>query len=255
MPYFPPSAAGSITNYQTDAFSGTGAQTIFTLAGSPGSVNNTFVNVNGVSQLRSSYTVVGTTLTFSQAPPTGTSNIDVSYGTAATIGTPGAGTVTANELASLSVSTAKIQALAVTKDKLAALGQQLSASSGTFTLASSSTLTDVTNLTVTITTTGRPVVLLLISDSTVNTSFIQAVNGTVNPRASIQFIRASTTISDQGLTNGFIGATSLITVPPSSFQHIDIISAGTYTYKIAVKGLSTTDTTNVYYTKLLAYEL
>jgi hypothetical protein len=54
------------------AFTSNGVLTAFTLASAPGSENNTQVFVNGVYQEKGSYTVVGTTLTFSEAPPAGT---------------------------------------------------------------------------------------------------------------------------------------------------------------------------------------
>jgi hypothetical protein len=53
--------------------------------------------------------VSGTTLTFSTAPPTGTSNIEVVYGTPLAIGTPSDGTVTTSKLVDANVTYAKIQ--------------------------------------------------------------------------------------------------------------------------------------------------
>ena len=59
-------------------FTGTGSQTVFTLAAAPYSENSTNVYVNGVYQQKNTYTVVGTALTFSEAPPV-TSTIEVMY--------------------------------------------------------------------------------------------------------------------------------------------------------------------------------
>ncbi len=59
-------------------FTGTGAQTVFTLSSAPFSENSTNVYINGVYQFKNTYTVVGTSLTFSEAPPI-TSNIEVSF--------------------------------------------------------------------------------------------------------------------------------------------------------------------------------
>jgi hypothetical protein len=59
-------------------FTGTGSQTVFTLAAAPYSENSTDVYINGVYQQKNTYTVVGTSLTFSEAPPT-TSSIEVLY--------------------------------------------------------------------------------------------------------------------------------------------------------------------------------
>lgn len=59
-------------------FTGTGSQTVFTLAAAPYSENSTDVYINGVYQQKNTYTVVGTSLTFSEAPPI-TSSIEVLY--------------------------------------------------------------------------------------------------------------------------------------------------------------------------------
>lgn len=59
-------------------FTGTGSQTVFTLAAAPYSENSTDIYINGVYQQKNTYMVVGTSLTFSQAPPT-TSSIEVLY--------------------------------------------------------------------------------------------------------------------------------------------------------------------------------
>jgi hypothetical protein len=63
-------------------FTGDGSTVAFTLASAPAGENATNVYINGVYQQKNTYTVVGTTLTFSQAPP-GTapfgSSIEVNY--------------------------------------------------------------------------------------------------------------------------------------------------------------------------------
>lgn len=65
-------------SYQVENFTGTGAQTVFTLPTASLGENFTFVYINGVYQQKNSYTVSGVTLTFSQAPPI-TSSIEVMY--------------------------------------------------------------------------------------------------------------------------------------------------------------------------------
>ena len=64
--------------YNVQNFTGTGAQVAFTM---PATVaeNSTMVYINGVYQQKNTYSVSGTTLTFSQAPPV-TSTIEVMYG-------------------------------------------------------------------------------------------------------------------------------------------------------------------------------
>lgn len=63
-----------------DRFSGDGSDTTFTLSATPSSENDTWVYVSGVYQQKDTYSVSGTTLTFSEAPPTGTNNIEVVTG-------------------------------------------------------------------------------------------------------------------------------------------------------------------------------
>jgi hypothetical protein len=55
-----------------DNFTASGSSAIFTLSNTPASSNNVIVNLNGVTQLKSSYTVVGSTLTLSETPVVGT---------------------------------------------------------------------------------------------------------------------------------------------------------------------------------------
>ena len=64
--------------FQVQNFTGTGSQTIFTLSAASLGENFTFVYINGVYQQKNTYTVSGTTLTFSQAPPI-TSLIEVMF--------------------------------------------------------------------------------------------------------------------------------------------------------------------------------
>ena len=52
-----------------DIFSGDGSQTTFTLASAPKDANFTMVAVQGILQPKNSYSVLGTALTFSSAPP------------------------------------------------------------------------------------------------------------------------------------------------------------------------------------------
>lgn len=62
----------------TENFTGTGSAVNFTLTNAPYSENTMFVYINGVYQQGNSYSVSGTTLTFSEAPPI-TSSIEVRY--------------------------------------------------------------------------------------------------------------------------------------------------------------------------------
>jgi len=64
--------------YQIQNFTGTGSQTVFTLSATSLGEDYTFVYINGVYQNKNTYTVSGTTLTFSEAPPI-TSKIEVMF--------------------------------------------------------------------------------------------------------------------------------------------------------------------------------
>ena len=75
--------------FQTDTFSGTGSTTAITMSVAPANTTSVLVAVTGVLQDPSTYSVSGTTLTFSAAPPSGTSNISVRY-----LGIPASGVTT-----------------------------------------------------------------------------------------------------------------------------------------------------------------
>jgi hypothetical protein len=75
--------------FLTDTFSGNGSTTAFTLSAAPANTSSVLVAVSGVLQDPSTYSVSGTTLTFSGAPPSGTSNISVRF-----LGIPASGVTT-----------------------------------------------------------------------------------------------------------------------------------------------------------------
>lgn len=86
--------SGGGVNFIAQRFSGNGSTTNFTLSSAPGTEENTQVFISGVYQQKDTYSVSGTTLTFSTAPPTGTDNIEVMIGATATIGVPADSSVT-----------------------------------------------------------------------------------------------------------------------------------------------------------------
>jgi len=75
--------------FVTDQFSGTGSQTAYTMSVAPANPGSVLVVVSGVLQEPTTYSVSGTTLTFSGAPPAGTGNISVRY-----MGIPASGVTT-----------------------------------------------------------------------------------------------------------------------------------------------------------------
>jgi len=104
-----------VSNTAVDVFSGNGSTTAFTLSGDPGSKNNTMVEISGVYQAKATYSISGTTLTFSTAPPTGTSNIEVVWTAPLAIGVPSDGSVSTAKIADGNVTYAKMQSVTAGK--------------------------------------------------------------------------------------------------------------------------------------------
>lgn len=142
---------------------------------------------------------------------------------------------------------------------VAAGGVAVSASCGNYSATAS--LAAVTNLSVTITTTGRPVMLLIVPDGNTSAdSFLGGSNGI--PGGLFLFI---------GITAFFRGSTQLnfsscaystqTSVPTAisfnpSLQFVDIVSAGTYTYTLQAQNQSNPGTGFLLdYLKLVAYEM
>ena len=71
------STGGGASSVTRNTASGDGSTVNFTLSQSITDENNTFVYIDGVYQSKLGYSVSGSTLTFSTAPPTGTDNIEV----------------------------------------------------------------------------------------------------------------------------------------------------------------------------------
>lgn len=156
--------------------------------------------------------------------------------------------VTEAKIADSSVTVNKLGAGSVTKTKLASLGQQISASSGSFT-NTTSTPQDVTNLSCTITTTGRPVRIVLIPDgSTFYNKIYSEGYGYLN------CLRGATSLGQFNIRGP--ASPDLTLLPSTAFEWIDTPAAGTYTYKIqAYRDTLSGTNMNVWYAKLLVYEL
>lgn len=164
--------------------------------------------------------------------------------------------VTAVKLASNAVTTVKIVDGNVTKAKLAAVGQQLSASSGGYS-TTAGLYNPVTNLSCTITTSGRPVVIMLIPDGNgaVSSSFGgECASGDIFI-GTAAVIRGTTLIADFVAEIAAVGTDPGILLPVSSICTVDPVAAGTYTYHIEMKVFSAGMTARMNYAKLLVYEL
>ena len=161
------------------------------------------------------------------------------------------GAVIDTKLATDSVTTAKIAANAVTRPKLEAVGQQLSSDINYN--VSGSTYADVTNATVTITTSGRPVIVGYMPSSTAGVSqvYAQGLDSLI-----LKIVRGTTDIAEISLTLAIAPAagTPVLTWNPSWFT-IDPVVSGTHIYKLQAKmsgGFGTGQLANL---KFFAYEL
>lgn len=133
----------------------------------------------------------------------------------------------------------------------ARIGQlAISASTGSFS-TTNTTYTDVTNASVTITTTGRPVFIGLVADGTNNESRINTQDSGGSPYAYFQLLRGTVTVGVYNLAGGG----TAISVPASSMQFIDTFGAGIFTYKLQCKSLGAGDETQVTRAKLIVYEI
>ena len=98
MPYLG-NEPGAITDAFTDTFSGNGSNTGFTLTRAS-TTNSVFVRIHGVMQRNGTdFTVDGTTLTFTTAPPNASNNIVVQFFTVGSIQTVADNAVTLAKLA------------------------------------------------------------------------------------------------------------------------------------------------------------
>jgi hypothetical protein len=150
-------------------------------------------------------------------------------------------------VAALGVNTAQLANGAVTQPKRAALGQQVSSSSGAFSTSTASSYVAVTNLSVTITTTGRPVYIGLQADGTSNLSFV----GTSFSVAYLQIQRDGTDIGNYNIISGGSPAQYAPGFPPL----IDTgATSGAHTYTAYVHNAGSGGT-SVNYVVLFVYEL
>ena len=92
-------SAISGTNLNSDTMTGDGSDTTLTLSLAPVNENNTQVYIDGVYQNKDTYSISGTTLTFSTAPPNG-SAVEVMTMNQLDINTPTDGSVTPAKIAS-----------------------------------------------------------------------------------------------------------------------------------------------------------
>lgn len=174
--------------------------------------------------------------------------------------------ITAGGIASNAVTTAKILDQNVTQAKLAARatgttvaagGVAISNSSGTFTKTTTPE-EDITNLSVTITTTGRPVVIFCIGASAANSFFSLNPTAPNGAMTALLFIdRGGSDIVNMSISIEQSSTGVTFKYAPSTVYHIDPVAAGTYTYKVRVALASVVagTTFNAEAIKLVAYEI
>lgn len=147
--------------------------------------------------------------------------------------------VTTAKINDLAVTTAKINDAAVTYAKRAAVTISTSSSSGNYTTTSTSYV-DITNLSVSITTTGRP--LLIQIHNVYNGTNPMSISS--SGEGALKVLRGSTDVAAVGIVTN---------KPPNTLTFFDQPSAGTYTYK--VQGLTASGTLTVAYASLTVLEL
>lgn len=132
-------------------------------------------------------------------------------------------------------------------------GYATSPSSGSFSTTSTSP-TLIPGLSVTITTTGRPVVVGLIHDaSSISTPGTVAVSsGSTAALGNISLFNTGILVS---LSLFGLGTTGTFQISSSSFSAIDPAPAGTYTYTAQISSQNTSATTSIFNSILFAYEM
>lgn len=142
----------------------------------------------------------------------------------------------------------------ITQAKRAALGQQIS---DEFTFSTTSTTeTDVTDATVTITSTGRPVVLSLVNGSSGGSINISGSFTVDSPSAVISVYEGATLITESTiLISSGSGSATSIRLPASAFSTIIVPTAAAHTYKLVARVGGANMTIEFSGCKLIAYEL
>jgi len=121
-------------------------------------------------------------------------------------------------------------------------GVAVSGSSGIFNTTNTSTFVQVTNLSVTLVTSGRPVVIFLTGDTTGTPAFI---GGAGNPEFQMQ----------RNGTPFYIHSQTNTVLPPGVINCFDSQVAGTYTYSLFTKSFSAGQNASCQNCILIAYEL
>lgn len=166
--------------------------------------------------------------------------------------------ITTAKILDNAVTTTKILDANVTRPKLSAVGQQISSSCGAFNTTSILPV-GVPNLLVSLTTTGRPIMIMLIADGSGGSGswigFTRTSPGTTgNARFYIEITGVSPlSISHKMELTGASGTLALRSAP-ASLSYVHVAGAGTYSISIGVSA-ATGCSAEAVNCKLVAYEL
>lgn len=187
----------------------------------------------------------------------GTAQLATGAVTAAKIGSSAVETAKINDAA---VTTAKINDAAVTQAKMAARTSSASpGAAGTVVISGSSgsaitlstSYVDVTDLSVTLTTVGRPVQLMLIPDGSTECHLLRQGSG--GHKIYWQFMRDATVLHETDFSGS--GGSTNDTLPPGCLNTVDTPAAGTYVYKLRQKTGNAGTSAGVINCKLVAFEI
>ncbi len=214
----------------------------FTVSGANATSGATYTS-NGLDGVSITFTVSSTIVSASSLVTTVPTASYVPTATGTLTKTSGSGDSTINYTA---VATGTFPAGSIAR----------SLSSGSY---STSSVSDVLNLSVTLVTTGRPVFVGLIGNAAGSVSYISTTTTTGSPSSStsvFSIYRDSTEISkEEVIVFGASASTIESNVPSSSLRTVDIVPAGTYTYKVRIAGSNGTTAAAVYNSLLIAYEI
>lgn len=130
--------------------------------------------------------------------------------------------------------------------------QQISSSSGNFSTSSAS-LVDITNLSVTITTNGNPVVVAVQGDPTQGSFWYLSSNGVTTGFGQIALLRGASIVTNVNMQ--VFNVSTQISNPIPGFLYLDPQAAGTYTYKLQAYVQSSGLTLEAKNWYLVAYEI
>jgi len=142
----------------------------------------------------------------------------------------------------------------VARSNLVAVGQQISSSCGTYNVTGS--LATVTNLSVTITTSGRPVMVFTQSASSGVAEYTLNTTGSASLLMQAKILRGATTVYNTEFGASYSTSTSFWSLNgPFNLMQLDTPSAGTYTYTVQAAALSGNSAHQITNVVLVAYEL